>query len=46
MSRRRVSDEDLAQWFSMQPYSQPMSGAARAYRAGERRSVSLESKSI
>ena len=46
MSRRRVSDDVLARWFSMQPFSQPMTGAARVYRAEERRSVSLESESI
>ena len=46
MRRRRVSDDDLALWFSEQPSSQPMTGAARVYQSKERRSVSLESESI
>lgn len=31
MSRRRVTDESLARWFSLKPSAQPMSGVGRVY---------------
>jgi len=46
MSRRRVSDEVLANWFNTQPSSLPMTRVARVYQTEERRSGSLESESI